>query len=363
MHHQERAAALNRLTEVLCRAWMKAGPPSYNDFEKRSEEVLGRYRRLPSSTTQEILAGHRSGPMKWDWVRRFWAVLRAVAADHGIDPDSLGTLETLKELHEAACAEHRRTRQLAGVASAGTDSHSLPGVTADYHTERGTTPPQPSIVSASAKAELAEIRQKIGVEWWQDYQDIVPGWHGTYLSLEPAAKLIHSYETTSVPGLLQTAAYAAALFRQALDPLPEADIARLVELRMRQQQILGRPNPPRLWAVFHEAAFLRRLGDDAAIARTQIRHLMEISELPNVTVQVIRSGTRIRAAPGYPITLLRFHVHEITDIIYLDQLTSASYLNDPAHASRYAQVLTGLSFEALTPGSTIRYLGRMLRDA
>ena len=75
--------------------------------------------------------------MKWDWVRRFWAVLRAVAADHGIDPDSLGTLETLKELHEATCAERRRTRQLAGVASAGADGHPLPGITTDYHTEPG----------------------------------------------------------------------------------------------------------------------------------------------------------------------------------------------------------------------------------
>lgn len=359
MPHEERAAALDRLTEALWGAWTKAGAPSYSDFAKRSEELLGSSRRLSSSTTQEILTGHRSGPMKWDWVRRFWAVVRAVAADHDIDPDSLGTLDALKEMHEAACAERRRTRQLAGVASTGANDQR-PSVITGYHLEPCTIPGQMPVSASAAAEEFAEIRQKIGVEWWHDYEDVVPDGFGIYLSLEPAAKLIHSYQTTAVPGLLQTAAYAGAVIQQGLDTPSEGHIARLVELRMRRQQILTQPNPPRLWAVFHEAAFLRRLGD-TAIMRTQIKHLMEISELPNVTIQMIPSGTRIRAVLGYPITLLRFHVHEITDIIYFEQLTSAFYLHTPEHASRYAQVLTGLSAEALQPARTIDYLGQMLR--
>lgn len=335
-----RTPGRERFTEVLLDAWTKAGPPSYNDFEKRSEEILGRSRRLSSSTTQEILTGQRSRPPRWDWVRRFWTVLRAMAADHGIDPDSLGTLDALKAMHDAMWAEQHRTRRLAGEAGSGANG-------------------QPR---ATPSEVLAEIRRKVGVEWWHGYEDVVPGWAGTFLSLEPAAELIHSYETVTVPGLLQTSAYAGAVLREALHTLPDTDISRLVELRMRRQLVLRQPDPPRLWAVFHEAALLQRLGDDATIMRTQIRHLIEISQLPDVTIQVIPSDARIRTLLGYPITLLRFRDPEITDVVYLEQLTSALYLHNPAQVSRYAQVLSGLSAEALPPARTIGYLSDMLGD-
>lgn len=361
--HKERPPALTAFTQALWDAWVKAGPISYSVFEKRSEEMFGRSRRLAASTTQEILTGQRSGPAHWDWVRRFWSVLRAVAADHDINPDSLGALEALKGKHEAALAEHRRQRRPGGAAGIGTEEDAAPGATAGHNPEPGYFQAQ-SFPSASSEAEaLAEIRQKIGVEWWSDYQDVVPGWAGTYLSLEPATELIHCYETAVVPGLLQTAPYAGVALRQAPDAQSEADINRLVELRMRRQEILWQPDPPRLWAVFHEAALLRWLGDDPTILRTQISHLIEIAELPNITIQLIPSGTRIRALLGYPITLLRFRVREITDVVYFEQLTSALYLNTPDQASRYAQVLTGLSAEALHPARTVSYLHRKLRDS
>jgi hypothetical protein len=361
----ERTAALDRLTEALWRAWAKAGPPSYNDFAKRSEEILGRARRLSSSTTQEILTGQRRRPARWDWIRRYWTVLRAVAAEHDIDPDSLGTLDALKKLHEAACAAQSRTPQLAGISGTRADGHPSPGAILGDAIEPGKTSQQrTALVSAGADAQgdevLTAIRQAIGVEWWHNHHDVVPSCAETYLSLEPAAKLIRTYETAVVPGLLQTAAYAGAMLR--LDPymLPEAAITRMVQLRMRRQQILTQPNPLRLWAVFDERVLGRQFGD-VMIMRTQIQRLMELSELPNITIQLIPSVTRIRAALSYPITLLRFHIHELPDVVYLEQLTSASYLHTPDHVSRYMQVLSGLSMEALQPADTANYLRRILR--
>lgn len=358
--HERRPDALSAFTETLWDAWVKAGRPTYNEFEQRSKEILGPSRRLAVSTTQEILTGQRSGPASWDWVRRFWSVLRAVAASRDINPDDLGTLEELKEKHEAACADHQRLRRGGGSGESGPEKALAPDATAGRDLEPGGVYEQSS--AAPEPKTLAGIRQRIGVEWWSDYEDVVPDWARTYLSLEQTAELIHSYETAMVPGLLQTAAYASVVFRLALGTRPEADITRLVELRMRRQEILTRPDPPRLWAVLQEAALGGGwLGDGATIMRAQISHLLKISELPNVTIQLIPSDTRIRALLGYPITLLRFRGPGNTDVVYLEQLTSALYLDTPDDASRYAQVLTGLSAEALDPAMTVSYLGK-LRD-
>ncbi|HEX6521240.1 MAG TPA: DUF5753 domain-containing protein [Streptosporangiaceae bacterium] len=344
MPRDERPAALDRFSKALWLAWTKAGPPSYSEFEKRSEEVLGRSRRLSSSTTQEILTRHRRKPPRWDWVGRFWTVLQVIAAEGGdIDPDRLGALDALKELHDAAWEAWRRTCEPA--AASGTSGRAHPSSAA--------------VPEHAPEADgIASIRRVIGVEWWHDYDDVVPSWAGTYLSLEPAAKLIHCYETAVVPGLLQTEAYAGAVLQLA-HMLPESDITRMVKLRMRRQQILIRPNPPRIWAVFDETALRREFGDEA-IMRQQIEHLLVLSKLPNVTIQLIPSITRIRVALGYPITLLRFYVHDIPDVVYLEQLMNAYYLHNPDHVSRYAQVLTGLSAEALKPAETADHLRQML---
>lgn len=344
VQHGEQKPAPDSLTNALCSAWTLSRARSYRQFELRSEEILGRTRRLPSSTTQEILTGHRQKPPSWDWIRRFWTVLRAIAAEQGVDPASLGTLKELKELHEAACTAWHQTRQLTAVSGNTAGGRSLLSTQAGYDRE-----------------VIASIRRAIGVEWWHDHEDVVPGWAGPYLSLEPAARLIHCYEPTVVPGLLQTAAYTSAVLRHAPHMLAEAAIARLVQLHTRRQQILTRPNPPRLWAVFDESV-LRPQASDPVIMRAQIEHLLEISELPNVTIQVIPSVTRIRVALGYPITLLRFHVRNVPDVVYLEQLTNASYLDNPDQVSRYSQVLTGLSAEALEPTRTAEHLRKMLRD-
>jgi hypothetical protein len=131
---------------------------------------------------------------------------------------------------------------------------------------------------------------------------------------------------------------------------------------MRRQQILTQLNGPRVWAVFNEAA-LRLQPGEPTIMRTQIEHLIEISMLPNVTIQLIPMATRIQAVIACPITLLSFHVHELPDVVYLEQLTTSSYLCHPDHVSRYAQVLTSLSAEALQPAETAGHLRQLLQGA
>jgi hypothetical protein len=362
-HPDTRPPALVAFTDALWQARIKAGPLSYEEFEKRSVKVLGRARILYGSTVHGWLRDlRRQQPPPWPRVHDFWTVLRVIAAEHGIDPDSLGTLAELKRLHEEA----DRAQRLAGVPGAGREENALPG--ADLGHELG---PLSILRQRSARVYseadirndevLASIRRKIGVGWWHSYRDVVPAWFGTYLSLEAAACLIRVYSTAVVPGLLQTEAYADAVLR--LEPCVRSavSIARAVELRMRRQQIIGQPNAPRLWAVLDESTLRRRLGD-AKVMCGQLRHLIDICAHPNVTIQVIPSTTNIRVTPEWPITRLRFHVHEVPDVVYIEQLASAFYLYAPNHVSRYVRTLEGLAMEALPPPETVEYLDLMLRD-
>ena len=363
MPYDKRAAAIAELARALSHARIKAGAPGFEKIEKLSEEIFGKSRRLASSTTHDILTGKpRRTPVEWDWIRRFWTVMRVIADRNGRDPDKIGSLHAWEKLHEAAWAAPRRPHELAAVPGSPAGTRPPSSLVTGYYSPEPDCIPSQRTAMIPAGESCSDSARLIGVPRWGDYSDVVPDCARTYFNLEAVAKLIHCYETAVVPGLLQTRTYAAAVLRPYDEPFPGAAFARKVALRMRRQQILTKPNPPRVWAVFDETAIRRDLGD-ASIMTAQIRHLIEISRLSNVTIQVIPAVTRIRAVLGYPITLLRFHVYESPDVVYLEQLTSATYLHDPHHVTRYSKLLTGLSGEALNPAETIDHLRRMLREA
>jgi len=368
MPDDQSAPAMVALIDMLWGGWIKAGPTSYKEFEKLSKNVLGSAESLPKSTVQANLSqGVRRRPPRWEWVQRFWTVLRALAEEHHIDPDSLGSLEELKRLHEAAHAEATPTRQQAGARVIGAVAESLPNDGPGDGPEAPVIPGQPCAqVFPNADAQhdemLASIRRKVGVEWWHDYRDVVPTWFEPYLCLEPAASLIHVYDNALVPGLLQTEAYARAALRLEPLGLSETTISRMIELRMRRQQIIREDNQskdaPRLWAVLDEGAFRYQFGD-VNVMRGQLVHLVDICAQPNVTIQVIPAAPSIRTTLSYPLTLLRFRIREVPDVAYFEPITTGFYHHEAAHVGRFAQVLKALAAEALPPAETATYLRRL----
>ena len=168
----------------------------------------------------------------------------------------------------------------------------------------------------------------------------------SYLGLEQAARLIRSYDVQFVAGLLQTPDYARAVFSLPGGSFDErAD--RQLAVRMRRQEILHRADPPHLWAVIDEAALRRRVGG-TAVMRAQIEHLLEMSRLRHVNVQVLpfRAGGH---PVGGPIILLRFAGDLLPDVVYLEQLMSAIYPSSPADLAHYWDLLNKLATEADPP--------------
>ena len=264
----------------------------------------------------------------------------------------------LRQLREAAAI----TREQAGYAIRA--SHSKisrlelgrtgfkPRDVADLLTLYGVT----NVAERASLLSLAEQANSPG--WWRPYADLVPPWFEAYLGLEQAASVICGFEMQFVPGLLQTPDYARAVILLGHPRESVADIDRRVALRVERQQILRRPNAPSLRAVIDEGALRRPLGGRATMRR-QLEHLRAVAELPNVTVQVLPFSVGGHSAAGGPITILRFPERELPDVVYLEQMISALYLDKPSDTSQYGHVMNRLTAEAETPARTKRLLQRL----
>jgi transcriptional regulator with XRE-family HTH domain len=192
---------------------------------------------------------------------------------------------------------------------------------------------------------LAEQANEPG--WWHRYSDTMPDWFSTYVGLEQAATIIRSYEAQYVPGLLQIEAYAKAVVDLG-EAVRADEVSKRVGLRMQRQQLLYVPKPPDYWAVIDEAVLRRNLGG-RHVMRDQLDHILEVSERPNITVQVVPFDRSDVAAVGGPFTLLRFAEPDLPDIVYLEQLNSALYLNKDVDVMNYLQIINRLAAGALTP--------------
>jgi transcriptional regulator with XRE-family HTH domain len=189
--------------------------------------------------------------------------------------------------------------------------------------------------------------------WWHDYSDVLPTWFEAYVGLEEAATQIRAYEVQFVPGLLQTGEYARAVTLLGFPNASEREIDRRVGLRLARQAVFTRPNPPNVWVVLDEAVLRRHIGGTEVI-KAQIKHLIELSARPNVTIQIVPFTAGGHAAAGGPFSILRFAEYDLPDVVYLEQLTSALYLDKHEVVDSYLMVMDRLAVEAATPANSVK---------
>ncbi|MCY7343697.1 MAG: helix-turn-helix domain-containing protein [Pseudonocardia sp.] len=206
------------------------------------------------------------------------------------------------------------------------------------------------VVDGVERAGFLELARRANTPgWWHRYSDVLANWFETYVGLEQAASIIRTYELQFVPGLLQTPAYARAV--TALSHRDAAEAERRVDLRMRRQEILTVPDGPTVWAVVDEAA-LRRSIVSRDLMKDQLAHLIELSALPNVSLQIAPFSYGGHAAAGGPFTILRFADPSLPDIVYMEQLTSSLYLDKRADVDHYAIVMDRLCAQVERPDRT-----------
>jgi transcriptional regulator with XRE-family HTH domain len=208
---------------------------------------------------------------------------------------------------------------------------------------------------------VALARRSRAPEWWAKYNDILPDWFETYLGLESAATSIRSFEMQFVPGLFQTEDYARAVTRLGHQTALVDEIERRVGLRLKRQDLLSRAQPPRIWAVMDEAVLRRPVGG-LPVMRAQLRHLVEAARTPRVTLQVVPFDRGGHAGASGSFSILRFEERDLPDVVYIEQLTSAVYLDQRHDIEHYLEVVDQLSGEALTPADTARFIEQVAHE-
>ena len=208
---------------------------------------------------------------------------------------------------------------------------------------------------------LTLARQANSPGWWHRYGDVLPSWFQSYLGLEASAALIRTYEVQFVPGLLQTEGYARAVVLLGHGRARPEEIDRRVALRLQRQAILDRDEPVQLWAVVDEAVLRRPIGG-TEVMRAQLEALLEATARPNVRLQIVPFTAGGHSAAGGAYTILRFPDQELPDVVYIEQLTSALYLDKRDDVEHYLATMERLCVEADPPRRTADTLRTLLKE-
>jgi transcriptional regulator with XRE-family HTH domain len=218
------------------------------------------------------------------------------------------------------------------------------------------------VTDLAEREKLVQLtREANATPWYQKFQDVVPDWFHVYVGLEEAAQLIRVYEVQFVPGLLQTEEYARAVVMQGAPGVDPDEVERRVALRMGRQKLLTRENPPRYWVIMDEAALRRPMGGrDVHVA--QIERLIDLVSEPNITLQVMPFRYGGHAADGGAFTIMRFPETDLPDVVYMEYLTGAHYIDKPEEVERYAAVMERLSVAGTSPDRTREILSGMLKE-
>ncbi|WP_221360017.1 helix-turn-helix domain-containing protein [Streptomyces beigongshangae] len=213
---------------------------------------------------------------------------------------------------------------------------------------------------AERKSLLSLAKEANVAGWWHSYSDVLPSWFPTYVGLEGAAALIRSYEVQFVHGLLQTEAYAHAVVSRGMRGASAADIERRVALRLERQKYLVSRSAPEFHIVLDEAA-LRRPYGDRGVMRGQLQHLIDISERPNVRLQVMPFSFGGHAGESGSFTMLSFPESDLSDVVYLEQLTSALYLDKREDVAQYEKAMKELQQDSPGPDESRDLLRGLLQ--
>ncbi|MCZ0987746.1 helix-turn-helix domain-containing protein [Streptomyces diastatochromogenes] len=213
---------------------------------------------------------------------------------------------------------------------------------------------------AERESLLSLAREANVAGWWHSYTDVLPSWFPTYVGLEGAASLVRVYEVQFVHGLLQTEEYARAVVQRGMKGASAADVERRVALRLERQKHLLDEKAPEFHIVLDEAA-LRRPYGDRDVMRRQFQHLIEVSERPNVRLQIMPFGFGGHSGESGAFTILSFPESDLSDVVYMEQLTSALYLDKREDVAQYEQALKELQQDSPGPSESRDLLRGLLQ--
>lgn len=201
-------------------------------------------------------------------------------------------------------------------------------------------------------------KESVKQGWLRPYHEDLPEEYTTYIGFEAEAAGVRNYESLFIPGLLQTEEYARAVIRGVLPMASQQEVEDRVRARMERQSVLTKDNPLKLWAIVDEAALRRQVGS-AEIMRMQLRHLLDASVEPHITVQVIAYEAGAHAGMPGAFVVMDFADPMDTDLIYIDSMAGDLFLESDVDVRRYNSIFDNLRAVAKSPDDSASLIAEL----
>ncbi|GAA4126936.1 helix-turn-helix transcriptional regulator [Actinomadura keratinilytica] len=216
-------------------------------------------------------------------------------------------------------------------------------------------------IAGSRREELITLAREAKKQgWWHSYLSVLKSGFGDYLEFESEADQYRSHDVHLIPGLFQTEAYARAVFRTSTALTTPEEIDRAVEARLaRQKRLTSSERPLRVSQIIEEGALRRVIGTYRTM-REQLRHLIELAQLPNVEVQIASYRSTNHVAFDGPFTLL--HFADYPDVLYVEHFMGCQYYEKPEETAHGSVVLERLRRSALNPSDSIALIRQVIEE-
>ncbi|MEU0935143.1 MULTISPECIES: helix-turn-helix transcriptional regulator [unclassified Embleya] len=219
-----------------------------------------------------------------------------------------------------------------------------------------------AVHDAATRDALLELARQSGRRgWWRDYGDTLPKPYEDFVGLEAEASYIRTWQTSLIPGLLQTVDYARAITAANPASTTPETVEQLVKVRMeRQNAVMNRPDPPRFWAVIWEPALRVPVGG-RDVMRAQLAHLSELVARPTTTVQVLKTKKGEIACVARPFVVFAFPP-PAPDVVFLENLTSSNYLEGENEVADHILTFDYLRSSAESPADSLTLINQVIAE-
>ena len=208
-------------------------------------------------------------------------------------------------------------------------------------------------VNEAQRDELLELARRSRQQpWWYEYREVPSA---TLVGYEAEAAFIRQYSALVLPGLLQTRDYAVEVIRAIRHDAAGEEVEQRLGLRMQRQGLLTEKGAPDLWFILDEATLRRPVGGPA-VMRKQLQRLIDVSALPNVTLQVLPFAAGTHAGMDGEFTIFSFSDPADPDLVFIENSGGDLYLERNDRTQRYQLIFSHLQAAALNPVESVRAL-------
>lgn len=209
--------------------------------------------------------------------------------------------------------------------------------------------------------ELVSLAQRSREPGWVQRAALARPTYTDFIDYEKSANYIRSYQSNLIAGMFQTPDYARAILSVSPSTLNPTQVEALVEARMKRQEVLERPDPPRLCVIEAEAALRVQVGG-REVMRRQLEHLEALAERPSVDVQVIPDHAGAHAGLTGSFVLFQFPGQAFSDVACVEHRTGTLYMETPEETAEYTLIFDSLRSTALSPRESLDLVHKVRQE-